>query len=86
MPTKNINLTEAQAQRIDKLVKSGKFQNVSEYFRALLRRDEERERARRRVETALLEGLAGEHIELDAAEFASIWEEARKRVRRRKSA
>ncbi|WP_417490818.1 type II toxin-antitoxin system ParD family antitoxin [Maricaulis sp.] len=60
MPTRNIVLTEAQSELVDRLVASGRFQNASEALRAGLRLlerdeaefDETRERLRRGVEEA----------------------------------
>lgn len=60
MPTRNIVLTEAQSELVDRLVATGRFQNASEALRAGLRLlerdetelDETRERLRRGVEEA----------------------------------
>tara|TARA_R110000868_G_scaffold58183_5_gene179826 strand:+ start:29238 stop:29495 length:258 start_codon:yes stop_codon:yes gene_type:complete len=60
MPTRNIVLTDAQSELVDRLVATGRFQNASEALRAGLRLlerdetefDETRERLRRGVEEA----------------------------------
>jgi len=43
MPTRNVVLTEYQAELIEKLVKSGRYQNASEVLREGLRLVESRE-------------------------------------------
>ena len=68
MPTKNINLTDPQVARVEQMVQSGRYQNASEYFRELLRHDEERDRAREHLAALLMEGInSGDPLELDEA-------------------
>jgi antitoxin ParD1/3/4 len=45
VPTRNVRLTEHQAELIDGLVRSGRYQNASEVIREGLRIVEEREAA-----------------------------------------
>ncbi|MBL8349824.1 MAG: type II toxin-antitoxin system ParD family antitoxin [Burkholderiaceae bacterium] len=53
MPTRNVVLSEHQQRFVEALVKSGRYQNVSEVLRDGLRLVEERER----IEDAKLEAL-----------------------------
>jgi len=53
MPTRNVVITDHQAELIDRLVASGRYQNASEVLRDGLRLIEERERR----EDAKLEAL-----------------------------
>ncbi len=53
MPTRNVVLTSAQAELVESLVASGRYQNASEVLREGLRLIEEREREA----TARLEAL-----------------------------
>lgn len=56
MPTRNVVLTDHQSALIDRLVKSGRYQNASEAMREGLRlveeREEELQRLRVRLDTA----------------------------------
>ncbi|NOZ10057.1 MAG: type II toxin-antitoxin system ParD family antitoxin [Gammaproteobacteria bacterium] len=63
MPTRNVVLTEQQATLVEKLVKSGRYQNASEVLRDGLRLLQHRELE----ETAKLEALRGA---LDEAQTA----------------
>lgn len=54
--TMNISLPEKQAEYVREQVSEGGYQTVSEYFRHLVREDEKR-KARERLEVLLLEGL-----------------------------
>ena len=58
MPTRNVVLTEPQADLVRELVDSGRYQNASEVIRAGLRLLEDHEVALQEVRTGLLEGLA----------------------------
>ena len=63
MPTRNVVLTDQQAELIAKLVQSGRYQNASEVLRDGLRFLQRRERE----ETAKLEALRGALDEAEAA-------------------
>ena len=73
MVTRNVVLTEAQSDLIDRLVASGRYQNASETLRAglrLLERDEsEFEMLRAQVMTGLEQARQGELAE-DSGEEA----------------
>ena len=58
MPTRNVVLSEPQANLVRELVDSGRYQNASEVIRAGLRLLEDHEAALQEVRAGLLEGLA----------------------------
>ena len=58
MPTRNVVLSEPQADLVRELVDSGRYQNASEVVRAGLRLLEDHEAALQEVRAGLLEGLA----------------------------
>lgn len=57
MVTRNVVLTETQDQLVQALVKSGRYQNVSEAMRAGLRLLEQEEAGISGIRVGLLEGL-----------------------------
>jgi antitoxin ParD1/3/4 len=63
MPTRNVVLTDQQAELVEKLVGSGRYQNASEVLRDGLRLLQRRELE----ETAKLEALRGALDEAEAA-------------------
>ena len=63
MPTRNVVLTEQQAELVEKLVQSGRYQNASEVLRDGLRFLQRRECE----EAAKLEALRGALDEAEAA-------------------
>ncbi len=63
MPTRNVVLTDQQAELVEKLVGSGRYQNASEVLRDGLRLLHRRELE----ETAKLEALRGAFDEAEAA-------------------
>jgi antitoxin ParD1/3/4 len=70
----NVSLTEAQRDWIEAQVKGGRYGNLSEYVRELIRIDQTKA-AERRLEELLLEGLnSGEPVEV-TPEF---WEQKRR--------
>lgn len=75
MPTCNVVLTDHQAEFVDSLVASGRYQNVSEALRSGLRLLEREEAAWEQVRRGVLEGLAqverGETVDGEEA-FARI--------------
>lgn len=65
----NISLTDEMRSYVDERVASGRYGNASEYFRDLVRSDQDRQRDLE-LETLLLEGLrSGEAKPLTRAEF-----------------
>lgn len=66
MVTRNVVLTDTQAALLDGLVKSGRYQNVSEAMRAGLRLLEREEALMAALRSRIDEGLA----QADAGEFA----------------
>ena len=70
---KTITLTDAQDEWIKAQVTNGDFTNDSEYFRDLIRRDQEKERA---LKAAIDEGLASGPSDRSVDE---IWAEAEAR-------
>jgi antitoxin ParD1/3/4 len=63
MPTRNVVLTDQQAELVEKLVKSGRYQNASEVLQDGLRLLQRRELE----ESAKLEALRGALDEAEAA-------------------
>lgn len=70
---KTITLTDAQDDWIKSQVANGDFTNDSEYFRDLIRRDQEKERA---LKAAIDEGLASGP---STRSIEDIWAEAEAR-------
>jgi antitoxin ParD1/3/4 len=70
---KTITLTDAQDDWIKSQVANGDFTNDSEYFRDLIRRDQEKERA---LKAAIAEGLASGP---STRSIEDIWAEAEAR-------
>jgi len=66
MPTRNVVLTQQQAELVEALVRSGRYQNASEVLRDGLRLLERREAE----QNAKLAALRGALDEAEAAEFA----------------
>jgi antitoxin ParD1/3/4 len=77
MPTRNVNLTDEQDAFVEKMVKTGKYQNASEAMRdavrALQRRWKEDELRLAALRKALKEGAdaiaRGEYEDVDAADL-----------------
>ncbi len=81
MPTRNVVITDHQAALLDRLVASGRYQNVSEAMRDGLRRLEDAEEARQelagRIDAARADIADGRIIEGDAGDVvAGIFEAA----------
>jgi antitoxin ParD1/3/4 len=57
MPTRNVVVTQAQEELIERLVARGRFQNASEVLRSGLRLVEEQEAALEKIRAGILEGL-----------------------------
>jgi antitoxin ParD1/3/4 len=79
MTSVNISLPINQRQFVEKKISKGGYSTVSEYFRELIRQDEQRE-AEARLESMLLQALeSGEPTPMTKED----WEDVRKEVRRR---
>jgi antitoxin ParD1/3/4 len=83
MPTRNINLTDAQDAFVEKVVKAGEYQNASEAVRDAIRVLQQRRRedtlklkALRTQVNAGIDALArGEFVEVDDAELEDYLED-----------
>jgi len=72
--TVTISIPQIMRDWVDDEIATGRYHNVSEYFRSLVRRDQDRA-VERRLEAALLEGLdSGESIEVTP----DFWNQLRK--------
>jgi antitoxin ParD1/3/4 len=79
MTSVNISLPTNQRQFVEKKVSKGGYSTVSEYFRELIRQDEQRE-AEARLESLLLQAMeSGEPTPMTKED----WENVRKEVKRR---
>ncbi len=77
MPTRNVMLTDHQAALLDRLVASGRFQNVSEAMRAGLRLLEDDEGKVEALNARLSAGLAeAEHGEFAKGSADEIFDRA----------
>jgi antitoxin ParD1/3/4 len=85
MTTVTISLPESLKQFVDAQVASKGYDDISEYFRSLLREAQQRE-ADARLEALLLEGLAsGDPIPVDDKFWSELRTEAEERVQARKA-
>ena len=71
MDSMNISLPGPLKSWIDEQVAEGRYSNVSEYVRELVRADE-KAKARERLETLLLEGLASEESDWVPGDIEAI--------------
>lgn len=79
MTSMNISLPANQRQFVEQKVSKGGYGTVSEYFRELIRQDEQHE-AEARLESLLLQALeSGEPTPM----MKKDWDDVRKEVRRR---
>ena len=72
MPTRNVVLTDHQAQLVEKLVSTGRYQNASEVLREGLRLIEDREAEDRARLHALREAARVGIGDIDAGRFRSF--------------
>jgi antitoxin ParD1/3/4 len=79
----NISLPEPLKEFVDGQIATGRYRSASEYVRELIREDEKR-KATERLESLLLDGLAGEETELTRADRGAIRQEALAQVEARK--
>ena len=85
MQTMNISLPDQLKEFVDVQVDSGRYSSVSEYIRDLIR-DDERRKAREKLEALLLEGIqSGEPTEMTRQDWNEIRAEALKQFEARKS-
>ena len=75
MQTINISLPDPLKEFVEHQIADGRYSSVSEYIRELIRGDEKR-KAQDRLETMLLEGLAGESTEMSRQDWEDIRKEA----------
>ena len=83
MQTMNISLPDPLKEFVDHQIAEGRYSSVSEYIRELIRDDEKR-KAKERLEALLLEGLEGEDTELTRQDFDDIRKEALAQLKRHK--
>ena len=70
MATMNISLPDLMKAFAEAQARDGRFANVSDYMRDLIRRDQERQQALSEIQTALSEGIAsGPAQEFDLRDF-----------------
>ena len=85
MQTMNISLPDPLKDFIEQQVASGRYSSVSEYVRELVREDEKC-KARDKLEALLLEGLrSGEASEMTRKDWEDIRRQALARIQARKS-
>jgi len=72
MPTRNLVLTDHQAELVDRLVKSGRFQNASEVLRHGLRLVEAQDAEERARLIALREAARLGIADIEAGRFGSF--------------
>jgi antitoxin ParD1/3/4 len=84
MQSMNISLPDPLKQFVDGQVAEGRYSSVSEYMRELIREDEKR-KAKRRLEALLLEGMSSEETALTPEDWVAIRKEALAKVNARKN-
>lgn len=72
VPTRNVVLTSGQADFVEKLVSTGRYQNASEVLRAGIRLIEREEAEREARLTALREAARTGIADIDAGRFAAF--------------
>jgi antitoxin ParD1/3/4 len=79
----NISLPDTMRAYIEEQVAQGGYSSVSEYFRELVRQDQ-KQRAKERLETMLLEGLnSGDATEMTTQDWEDIRQAVRERISKR---
>lgn len=74
MPTRNVVLTELQAQFVEQLVSSGRYQNASEVLREGLRMIQQREQEQATRLQALREAVAVGVADIEAGRYTTVTE------------
>lgn len=72
MPTRNVVLTEHHHDMIDRLVRSGRYQNASEVLREGLRLVEQRDQIEAAKLQALRQAAAAGFADIDAGRFTDV--------------
>jgi len=72
MPTRNVVLTDRQTELIERLVRSGRYQNASEVLREGLRLIEDREAREKAHLTALQEAARVGVADIEAGRFKTF--------------
>ena len=81
MATMNVSLPDEMKEWIEAQAANGRFANVSDYIRDVVRRDMKRSEGVARLQTEIDKGRAGAFTEYDSADelFADIKQRAAKR-------
>ncbi|BBF79678.1 type II toxin-antitoxin system ParD family antitoxin [Asticcacaulis excentricus] len=79
----SISMTDRMAQTVQRRVEQGDYNNVSEYFRDLVRRDEEKQAAEDRLRDMLDKAEASGFSDMS---FDDIWNDAEERYLKRQAA
>jgi antitoxin ParD1/3/4 len=83
MKSINISLPDTMRAYIEEQVAQGGYSSVSEYFRELVRQDQ-KQRAKERLEKMLLEALnSGDATEMTATDWEDIRQTIRERMNKR---
>ncbi|BAY39006.1 putative addiction module antidote protein, CopG/Arc/MetJ family [Nostoc sp. NIES-2111] len=83
MKSINISLPDTMRAYVEEQVAQGGYSSVSEYFRELVRQDQ-KHRAKERLETMLLEGLnSGDATEMTTQDWEDIRQAVRERISKR---
>lgn len=86
MTSVNISLPTNQRHFVEQKVSKGGYSTVSEYFRELVRQDEQRE-AEARLESLLLQAMeSGEPTPMTKQDWGAVRKEVRRRAAERKKA
>ena len=86
MTSVNISLPTNQRQFVEKKISKGGYSTMSEYFRELIRQDEQRE-AEARLESMLLQALeSGEPTPMTKEDWADVRKEVKRRAVQRNKA
>ena len=72
MPTRNVVLTDLQAQFVEQLVSSGRYQNASEVLREGVRLIQQREQEQAMRLQALREAVAVGGADIDAGRYTTL--------------
>lgn len=84
MTSMNISVPEPMREWVEAQIKRGRYGNASEYFRELIRRDQERI-AQQRLELLLLEGIeSGQSSPMTKKDWAEVRGEVAKRLEERR--
>jgi antitoxin ParD1/3/4 len=85
MKSMNISLPDSMRTYVEEQVANGGYSTASEYFRELVRNDQQR-KAQERLEVLLLEGLdSGTATEITAKDWQDIRQTVRKRITEQRS-